>query len=81
MSHLLKALAAKSDDLSSISGTHIVKGENQLLQGVLYKYTTINKHMYGCKETLVSLLPVGLCILFPSQFPPVSVLIGTSNLS
>lgn len=33
-SPLVKVLAAKSDDLSSIPRTHVVKGENQLLQVV-----------------------------------------------
>ena len=33
MAQQVKALATKSDDLSSISGTHIVEGENQLLKG------------------------------------------------
>ena len=31
----VKGLAAKSDDLSSILGTHKVEGESQLLQVVL----------------------------------------------
>lgn len=39
-------IATKPGDLSSISGTHIVEGENQPLQAVLWFHTHTQTHKY-----------------------------------
>lgn len=36
MAHSLKVLASNPENLSSISGTHIIEGKNQLLEVVLW---------------------------------------------
>ena len=36
MAHCVKGLATKPENPSSIPGTHLVGGENQLLKAVLY---------------------------------------------
>lgn len=40
MAQRVKVLAAELDDSSSITGTHIVEGDNQLLQVVLWPLTS-----------------------------------------
>lgn len=42
-----KVLVAKCDDLSSIPGTHVMEGENQLLQSVLYAEPWQCAHMHA----------------------------------
>lgn len=53
MAQWVKALDAKPDDLSSVPGIHIIEGENQLLEVVLWlphvycgMHTPTYIHMY-----------------------------------